>query len=633
MNKKLILIIGLVVLVVAVPLIQARVRGTASVEVEVEKLEPRVIQSSVLASGKLVHEEEVKLSTEEIGRVTAIYVDEGQKVARGELVLQIDDQRLRAAVDQQEASVRMQEIAIQRQQLQVDNLRTQWNRMQGLHERNLIDEDSFDTASNNLEIAEVDLMSSRESLEQARANLEQQEDRLSKTRVYSPIDGTVTTLDIKVGETAISSSTNIPGSSLMTIANPASIHTEVNVDEADIANVEIGQMARVFAIAYPDQPVDGVVESIAVSAKVAEGQQGQSFAIKIRLLDPEKITLRPGMTCRAEIFTATKGGVLAAPIQAILVEEDLTTDEVRRDVFVNRNGACREVAVEVGIADDTYQEIVSGLSAGDEVVTGPDRVLRALEDGDRIVVAESDRATQQRQPRHDRRGVAPMPVIELNSISKHYEMGQQLIKAVDNLDLTIDYNEYIVFIGSSGSGKSTLMNIIGCLDTPTSGRYVLNEQDVSGMEENELADIRNQEIGFIFQSFNLLPRASALKNVMQPLIYRGMSPAERKAEAERVLERVGLAERSAPLAEPAFGRPTAARRHRARARHEPVDPARRRADRQSRFADEHRDPRVVRRAAQRRPDHHRRHARARRRGAWAARRAPQGRQSRGGPAQ
>jgi putative ABC transport system ATP-binding protein len=137
-----------------------------------------------------------------------------------------------------------------------------------------------------------------------------------------------------------------------------------------------------------------------------------------------------------------------------------------------------------------------------------------------------------------------MPVIELNAISKHYEMGQQLIKAVDSLDLTIEYNEYIVFIGSSGSGKSTLMNIIGCLDTPTAGRYVLNQKDVSGMEENELADIRNQEIGFIFQSFNLLPRASALKNVMQPLIYRGLSLGERKAEAERVLARVGLADRA-----------------------------------------------------------------------------------------
>ncbi|HEY9182036.1 MAG TPA: efflux RND transporter periplasmic adaptor subunit [Gammaproteobacteria bacterium] len=386
MNKKLLLIIGIVVLVVAVPLIQARWRGGPTVEVQAEKLEPRSIQSSVLASGKLVHEEEVKLTTEEIGRVTAIYVEEGAEVKKGQLVLQIDDQRHRAAVDQNQATVRMQEIAIQRQQLSVENLRTQWERMRGLHERKLIDEDSFVTATNNLEIAEVDIRSSREQLEQARAQLEQTQDRLAKTSVYSPIDGRVTTLDIKVGETAISSSTNIPGSSLMTIANPASIHTEVNVDEADIANVSIGQKARVYAIAYPDQPVDGVVDSIAVSAKVAEGQQGQSFAIKIRLLDPEKITLRPGMTCRAEIFTESKADAVAVPIQAILVEEDLTEDETRREVFVVRGDRAVKVPVEVGLSDDTFQEIVSGLSVGDEIITGPDRVLRALEDGDRVVV-------------------------------------------------------------------------------------------------------------------------------------------------------------------------------------------------------------------------------------------------------
>ncbi|HLF13079.1 MAG TPA: efflux RND transporter periplasmic adaptor subunit [Gammaproteobacteria bacterium] len=389
-RKQLSIILGIVAVVVAVPLLQARLGGGTVVDVQVEKLAPRAIQSSVLASGRLVHEQEVKLTTEEIGRVTAIYVAEGDHVTRGQLVLQIDDQRLRAAVEQNAAAARVQEIAIQRQQLQVDSLRTQWERMRGLQERKLIDEDTFVTATDNLEIAEVDLRSSRESLSQVRAQLEQAQDRLTKTSVYSPIDGTVTTLDIKVGETAISSSTNIPGSNLMTIADPASIHTEVNVDEADIANIEIGQRARVYAIAYPDQPVDGVVSSIAVSAKVAEGQQGLSFAVKIRLLDSAKITLRPGMSCRAEIFSATRDSVLAAPIQAIIVEEDLTLDETRRHAFVNRNGTAERVAVEVGLSDDTYQEITSGLNQGDEVIIGPDRVLRALEDGDRIVVTESE---------------------------------------------------------------------------------------------------------------------------------------------------------------------------------------------------------------------------------------------------
>ena len=137
-----------------------------------------------------------------------------------------------------------------------------------------------------------------------------------------------------------------------------------------------------------------------------------------------------------------------------------------------------------------------------------------------------------------------MPVISFSDISRHYEMGEQLIKAVDELNLTIERNEYVVLIGSSGSGKSTLMNIIGCLDTPTSGTYVLNGRNVAGLSEGDLADIRNQEIGFIFQSFNLLPRISAERNVMQPLVYRGVGVAERRRLARAMLERVGLGDRA-----------------------------------------------------------------------------------------
>ncbi|MGD8809820.1 MAG: ABC transporter ATP-binding protein [Gammaproteobacteria bacterium] len=126
-------------------------------------------------------------------------------------------------------------------------------------------------------------------------------------------------------------------------------------------------------------------------------------------------------------------------------------------------------------------------------------------------------------------------------------MGDQLIRAVDELNLTIEKNEYVVLIGSSGSGKSTLMNIIGCLDTPTSGTYELNGRNVAGLSEGDLAEIRNREIGFIFQNFNLLPRISALRNVMQPLVYRGVRLAERKRLAHEMLERVGLGDRAEHL--------------------------------------------------------------------------------------
>jgi putative ABC transport system ATP-binding protein len=135
------------------------------------------------------------------------------------------------------------------------------------------------------------------------------------------------------------------------------------------------------------------------------------------------------------------------------------------------------------------------------------------------------------------------PLIRLEGIAKHYQMGGETIAALNGIDLQIARNDYVAFIGSSGSGKSTMMNILGCLDTPTDGRYFLNGRDVAGMSDAELARTRNEEIGFIFQSFNLLTRATAVQNVMQPLIYRGVRPAERLRRAKEAMARVGLEHR------------------------------------------------------------------------------------------
>ena len=137
-----------------------------------------------------------------------------------------------------------------------------------------------------------------------------------------------------------------------------------------------------------------------------------------------------------------------------------------------------------------------------------------------------------------------MKIIETREISKVYKMGNQIVNALQSISISIDRGEYVAFMGPSGSGKSTLMNIVGCLDTPTSGTYMLNNKLVSEMTENELADTRNKEIGFVFQTFNLLPRASALENIALPLIYAGYSKSERNERAMQALENVGLAERS-----------------------------------------------------------------------------------------
>lgn len=134
-------------------------------------------------------------------------------------------------------------------------------------------------------------------------------------------------------------------------------------------------------------------------------------------------------------------------------------------------------------------------------------------------------------------------VIRIENLAKIYQMGNQKVHALRDVSLNINHNEYVALMGPSGSGKSTLMNMLGCLDTPTSGKYILNEQDVSSLEDNQLAEIRNKEIGFIFQTFNLLPRATALDNVSLPLIYAGMGSEDRKKRGSEVLEEVGLGDR------------------------------------------------------------------------------------------
>ena len=134
-------------------------------------------------------------------------------------------------------------------------------------------------------------------------------------------------------------------------------------------------------------------------------------------------------------------------------------------------------------------------------------------------------------------------ILEMKDISKIYEMGTERVVALDKVNLTINKGEFVSILGPSGSGKSTLMNIIGCLDTPTKGEYILSDQKVAGLDEKELARIRNKEIGFIFQSFQLLPRLTAAQNVELPLIYSGISSKERKEIAKNILLKVGLGDK------------------------------------------------------------------------------------------
>ena len=385
--RKLIVILFIVGAIATIPFVLRTYFGADLKEVDVAVVSQRTISPSILASGFLAHEEEVMLSSEVIGKVAELMIEEGDSVKIGDLVLQVDDKNYLAGLEQSEAAVRINTIDIERQEVRVKNLERQYERSKSLYEEGLIGEQEYESLLNQLDLARIDFLSSKESLAQAEAQLDQVLDNLSKTQIISPIDGVVTSLDIKVGETAIASSTNIPGSSLMTIANPESIYTEVLVDEADIANIEVGQRAEIVAIAYPDQPMQGIVRFIANTAKIAQGRTGLSFVVKIDITNPGDVVLRPGMSCRAEIFTQQEQNVAAIPVEAIIFEEDRSELRSEYFIFVNDNGIARKTKVEVGLSDDEYQELVSKIDDGIEIVTGPNRELRNLVDGDQIDTA------------------------------------------------------------------------------------------------------------------------------------------------------------------------------------------------------------------------------------------------------
>lgn len=393
MRKPLVFAV-LAALLVGIPLLLKFTGSGEAKQVELAGVELKQIKSSILASGTLAYREQVQLRPEVIGQVIELHVEEADRVAKGQLVITLDPKSYQAQVDQAAARERIQEIAIERQRLLLQNLEERFERQRKLYQSNLVDEDSFEALENELSLARVDLRSLQESLSQARAALDQARELLAKTQIRSPIDGIVIQIDVKVGETVIAGTTNIPGSQMMVIADPSESLTEVHVDEADIALVRESQRADIYAAAYPDTALSGTVQSIASVAQQAAGQQSLSFLVKILLDDQDVLEIRPGMSVRAEIYTETTDETLAVPVQAVLYDEELDDEDRKREedqpyVYIVEDGKAVRKDIRTGISSDSDVEALSGLELGEQVISGPFRVLRHLREGDRVEEQEA----------------------------------------------------------------------------------------------------------------------------------------------------------------------------------------------------------------------------------------------------
>jgi HlyD family secretion protein len=387
-NKKWIAIGGLAALVV-LPISIKLLRGDAAKKVDVESVSLRVLTPSILASGALTYESQVALTPEVSGRVKEILVEEGQMVKRGQLLLRLDPEASLAEIAQNEAVMRQSQLNIERQQVNRDAQYAKWKRNEALRAQGLlaITADQFADLESQRDLAEVQLKTSREEFKQQEARLAQSRDRLAKTEIRSPLDGKVTAVFIKAGETAVPSVTSIAGSQLMQVANTTSVYAEINLDETDIARVVVGSTAKIVPAAFPDKSLDGTVEQVAIVPRPTQGGQNKSYLVKVRLDASNDFALRPGMSCRAEVFTRAANGEksLAVPVQAVKYEEaEKKEDKPKSSVFVVAGGKVVKRAVETGGADDAYIEITKGLSADDKIVVGPSKTLNFLRDGERV---------------------------------------------------------------------------------------------------------------------------------------------------------------------------------------------------------------------------------------------------------
>ena len=470
------------------------------------------------------------------------------------------------------------------------------------------------------------------------------------------------------GASSSSSSSGSSSSAFAVLSDLSSMQLVVPLSESEIGNVKVGQIATVTVEALERQQARG--PRPAKSRLLSTSSSGAvSYDVTFQL-DQMAAGLKPGMSATAEVVVKQAEGV-NVPTTAISAGS----------VTVERSGKQVRQRVVTGLPGNSSTIILSGLKAGEKVVLPaasttsssaasltsslgsrlrrprrrwPRRRGGARRRWRRRVLQRwrlmrrpprpRDRATAARaaQPAAGRRAwrqpqrrcgraASRHPVIEVHDVTKIFELGQIRVRALRNVSLQIETGDLVAIMGSSGSGKSTLMNILGCLDVPTSGRYLIDGVDVSQMDEDDLADLRNRKIGFVFQSFNLVARTSALVNVELPLAYAGLRGAA-ATQARRTGAALGRAWATAsPSAVGALGRAAAAGGGRAGDRHQPLADPRRRADREPRLALDRGCPADLRAPERRRTHGRADHPRARRRRTDQARDPPERRRDRRGP--
>ena len=323
------------------------------------------------------------------------------------------------------------------------------------------------------------------------------------------------------------------------------LDVKVGFTETDAPNVHVGQAATITLDALPNQTFTGHVIELDTNSTLVSNVV--TYYAKVAF-DTPPAAVKPGMTASVNVVLQKVDDAITLPTSAVSTTGTSETVTVKA-----KGGPETSRVITVGLRGDNAVQITSGLSVGDQVVetstastAGGGSVLPRFGGGGGLrwrVGWRSRRWWRRWPPGRMTAVVAPHPVIAVRDITKVYGEGETEVRALRGVSLDIGIGEYVAIMGASGSGKSTLMHILGCLDVPTSGRYLLDGLDVSKLDDFALSVVRNRKIGFVFQSFNLIPRTSAFANVELPMVYGNVAKDERRARAVSALEKVGLGNR------------------------------------------------------------------------------------------
>jgi HlyD family secretion protein len=371
-------------------------RGPDPTLVQTGKVVREDLQAKVTANGKVQAQRKVDISATIAGQVTHLAVKEGDRVKKGQFLLQIDAANPRAAARGSEASMQallrdLDSARASREQARLDFRRAQEN-----HTANIIAKADLDRAGTGLATAEAAVQGAERRVEQARATLEGANDTLSKTTVTAPIDGIVTAKRVEEGEVAVIGVLNQPGTVLVTVSDMSVVETEMEVDETSIPTVTVGQEARIRIDAYPNQSFDGVVTEVGSSPIIKSAGQTQNeaikFKVKIQIKNPPE-GIKPGLSVQADILTGFRSQALVVPLQALVLKDierkpgiALAPGAKREEegVYLMEGAKARFQAIKTGLLGELSVEVVEGLNGGETIITGPFKALRALKPGDAV---------------------------------------------------------------------------------------------------------------------------------------------------------------------------------------------------------------------------------------------------------